>query len=205
MFEVKVDGQQKDFKGLGGSNFGEVMDRLCQEIVTPNRVITAVKVNGEEITSEMQSKYCSLPTEQLKSIEMETATPEQLIRQNLLSAADYLTRLIPAAEEAAEMFRLGEEAGANELYAQCVEGFRWLVRLLGGSDRLQQLRGAESLLGDHLSPVPQITDEMFQAQKGQDWVMLADLLEYELIPLLKQWQEAIPPAIQQTEEKQECK
>jgi len=32
-----------------------------------------------------------------------------------------------------------------------------------------------------------VIDQMLKVQEDEDWVMLADLLEYELIPLLKEW------------------
>ena len=34
-------------------------------------------------------------------------------------------------------------------------------------------------------------DQMLKVQEDEDWVMLADLLEYELIPLLKEWNEIL--------------
>ena len=33
--------------------------------------------------------------------------------------------------------------------------------------------------------------QMLEANKNQDWVLLADLLEYEMIPFYKVWQEVL--------------
>ncbi len=37
-----------------------------------------------------------------------------------------------------------------------------------------------------------ITADMHSAQIDQDWVMLSDLLEYELIPIIENWINIIP-------------
>ena len=39
--------------------------------------------------------------------------------------------------------------------------------------------------------------EILKAQHGKDWIAVADLLEYKLIPLLKQWNEFIPQTIEE--------
>jgi len=33
---------------------------------------------------------------------------------------------------------------------------------------------------------------MLHVQEEEDWIMLADLLEYELIPLLEEWKSILP-------------
>ena len=36
-----------------------------------------------------------------------------------------------------------------------------------------------------------VLDGLFDAQTDQDWVLLADMLEYELIPALEEWEQII--------------
>jgi hypothetical protein len=36
-----------------------------------------------------------------------------------------------------------------------------------------------------------ILDNLYRAQKDEDWVLLTDLLEYELSPVLKEWAQLI--------------
>ena len=34
--------------------------------------------------------------------------------------------------------------------------------------------------------------EMWNAQQEEDWIMLSDLLEYELLPMMEGWKEILP-------------
>jgi hypothetical protein len=40
---------------------------------------------------------------------------------------------------------------------------------------------------DEVQKLSNLMDQMIKVQENEDWVMLADLLEYELISLLKGW------------------
>jgi hypothetical protein len=44
---------------------------------------------------------------------------------------------------------------------------------------------------DEVQKLSGVIDQMLKVQEDEDWVMLADLLEYELIPLLKGWNEIL--------------
>jgi proline dehydrogenase len=121
----------------------------------------------------------------------------ELAYQSLWSAINYLERLNPAMEKAAELFRMGDEKKANEHYAQCIEGLQWFIHMVEGAKQLLQVSYKEpenlvSQLPPLTSKLNVIVDEMFSAQTDKDWIMLADLLEYELVPLLKRWEEFFP-------------
>jgi hypothetical protein len=36
------------------------------------------------------------------------------------------------------------------------------------------------------------TQQMVDANKNQDWVLLADLLEYEILPYYQEWSDLLP-------------
>jgi hypothetical protein len=75
------------------------------------------------------------------------------------------------AQEAAQAFQLGMEAQGN---------FQ-LVRLI---DRLAEELGSP-LFAPQLPRVEELLKNMFEAQSRGDFLYLADLLSYELIPLLR--------------------
>lgn len=217
MFQLKIDGQQSQVKleVSGLSDFGEVMEKLSREILASKSVITQVRLNGKELPAEVQGEYYPLPLEEIETIEIETAHPRHLAYQNLLSATGYLELLSFGLEKVAGLLRAGEDAEANTLYAQCLEGLRWLVRIIDGTRQLLHLFPAEpvperrpsddegksrdisgcgegekgfcSRLASLASQLHGMADEILLAQFDKDWIMLADLLEYQLAPLLKEF------------------
>jgi len=124
---------------------------------------------------------------------------KELVLEGLQHLEEYLKELIPALQASAGRFRTGDEAGANQIYAQCVEGLQMVTDLVG-KVREAQAQGAVSQKSLFLAHRDQrlldLLREMFHAQSEQDWVFLADLMEYELVPVLKEIQEELPGARQ---------
>ena len=87
----------------------------------------------------------------------------------------------------ARLFREGKESDALELLQDLLDVVRDFLamvgdlreRYLGGSNEEFQTKTVE--LSDLLS-------EMSDILESEDWILLADLLEYEFAPLCEDWQ-----------------
>lgn len=104
--------------------------------------------------------------------------------ETLESAYDYIRRLCQGIEENIELYRSGRETEANEMFIQVVDGFTWVV------DALALTRDAQADAID-FSNTKEICGEMIEALENKDTVLIADMLEYEVLPLLDNWHEAI--------------
>ncbi|WP_417762013.1 hypothetical protein [Shewanella sp.] len=69
--------------------------------------------------------------------------------------------------ETATTFRLGREAAASVLFAQCIDKLQIA---------LQQPKLAQQLMV--------VIPQLLEAQESRNWLGLADTLEYEVLPLL---------------------
>jgi hypothetical protein len=45
---------------------------------------------------------------------------------------------------------------------------------------------------DRRASLVDLTQQMVDANKNQDWVLLADLLEYEILPYYQEWSSLLP-------------
>jgi hypothetical protein len=45
---------------------------------------------------------------------------------------------------------------------------------------------------DRRTSLVDFTQQMVDANKNQDWVLLADLLEYEILPYYQEWSNLLP-------------
>src|SRR4029453_18644535 len=106
----------------------------------------------------------------------------------------YLGRVETISPDLASTFRAAPGPHAFEQLKQFYDGFYWLNLLL---DRLQTtfqltLESVEvegvSVRNHHLNLVS-ILKELIGAQERQDFVLLADLLEYEIQPLIPLWRD----------------
>ncbi|MBU1652852.1 hypothetical protein KKA00_11570, partial [bacterium] len=136
--------------------------------------------------------------------------PRLLARSTLFSVADFLEQLLKELQSTSDLFRLSRGERSNESYLRSIDGLQVFMhtmetcrRLLGLSYELVTVPAADGLtektIAESRRALFAVLDNMIDAQSDQDWVLLADLLEYELIPALHDWRQIIPEILKLTQ------
>lgn len=197
MFTLSINGTAENLPLKGEKTFGEVMERLSQDISGKGQVITVIVMNDQQLTEGRQYDYRNFPLESVETLALETTDPSRLALDALDSSKDHISMLKQNSLRTAELFRLGDDLEANENYSRLVEGLRWLIKGLTAMTGMLGIEDNEMILegrtigyyrDELLMPV---FDGMYDAQKREDWIELADLLEYELSPALEKWDKLI--------------
>jgi hypothetical protein len=175
----------------------EALVELNDRFVPPGQQLFQVRVNGEFFSERYprESKYMEL--KEIIQLDLKTIPDEDMARVILGEAVQQAGILCQALEESARLFRVSSENEANHYFAQVLEALRWL--LLTGDNACQVLhvdlsqalsfgRGRSTTL---LRSLQSLLDEMLEISEEQDYVLLADLMEYELLPLVREWQEIL--------------
>ncbi|WP_052263248.1 hypothetical protein [Geobacter pickeringii] len=125
--------------------------------------------------------------------------PEQgeataLIAEVLTDGNAHAAEMQRHALETAAAFRAGGERRALGHYIELLGGFDLLVKTLDGAGRALGVDFAATVVGDttlarFVEDLNALLTESMKAQERKDWVLLADLLEYELAPHLEAWQQ----------------
>ena len=155
---------------------------------TPGSYIRRIWLDQQEFPSDDRETLQKKPAD-INSLEVELADLKDLVATNLSNALDYLEKLIPGFDQAADLFRTGNEQEANKYYIQILDGMDWFSEVVNvvmssegeGQEPENSLRIRQAKLTDLMS-------QMLEANKNQDWVLLADILEYEMTPFYKEWQ-----------------
>ena len=95
---------------------------------------------------------------------------------------------------------------ANKHYLQCVEGLTWFQEVVDNISKLlnqefEKLDIGSKSFGELQNQILSITKEISDSQTKKDWVMLADILEYELNPYLEEWQSILPLFVRAVQKK----
>ena len=88
--------------------------------------------------------------------------------------------------------RVGEVKEGNDLLLEILDDFGQLISFLEDVTRCQDLsdvlrRQAEETISTESNETVGILQMAYEAQENQDWVYLADILEYELSEKLESW------------------
>ena len=178
-----VEQKESEFKG---ETLEAILDTMVKN--TPGSYIRRIWLDQQEFPSDDRETLQKKPAN-INSLEVELADLKDLVATNLSNALDYLEKLIPGFDQAADLFRTGNEQEANKYYIQILDGMDWFSEVVNvvmssegeGQEPENSLRIRQAKLTDLMS-------QMLEANKNQDWVLLADILEYEMIPFYKEWQ-----------------
>jgi hypothetical protein len=102
-----------------------------------------------------------------------------------------------AIGKSARLFRVTAEDEANHYFAQVIEALRWL--LMTGETACQVLevdlgKAVSRQAGQSSSFFQNLQDllgEMVEISENEDYILLADLMEYELLPTVREWQQIL--------------
>jgi signal transduction histidine kinase len=180
---------QKQFDGC--RNLQDVIARLEADFSTRGEVICEIRVNGLVLHESDESKYSQSQMEEISTLAIASERPDDLIRDALVSALDYLSRVRKACETVSELFRGTDIHKAQTRFAEVIDTCQWMV------DTITSLRGAAEGTGNPITVkdrwvdaenrFSEVVTDILGAYQKHDHVLTADLLEYELNNVLEYW------------------
>ena len=191
--KVSINGVAQEESDFEGETVSAILDAMVQQ--TPDSYIRRIWLDDQEFPSDDREALQKKPSD-IDSLEVELANLKDLVATNLANALNYLKKLIPGFEQAADLFRAGSEQEANKYYLQILDGIDWFSQVVSvimspdeGETELpdtddESLEVRQKKLTDLMS-------QMLEANQNQDWVLLADILEYEMVPFYKDWEKIL--------------
>ena len=192
--KLLINGKEEIF-----SHEGETLDDLLifmeREHLAKGNVVRSIKLDGQESSLD-SSEVRKIPLSGIGTLEVEISTMLDIVNKNLDNAEDYIKRLIPGIEKSVKLFRTGNEQEANKFFINIIDGVDWLSQVL---DMILTAKGISpdtvfdgKSIQDRRASLIDFTKQMLDANKNQDWVLLADLLEYEILPYYQEWSNLLP-------------
>lgn len=173
----------------------EIINRVESEFALKGEVICEIHVNGMMLSEEDEAKFAESPRAEIRDLTIRSNQPGLLIAQALDSAVAFIPQLSESCLKAAEAFRGHDLQAAQRSFNETLEGCTWLV------ETLTHIRGASSGVGRPIASadrwfeaektINRVVREVSAAYTEKDYVLVADLLEYEVTAALEIWIDAI--------------
>jgi hypothetical protein len=186
--KISINGVETQEATFQGETLAEVLHAILNS--RRDSYIRRVWMDGQEASSNTQDTL-KTSTASVELLELELALLQDLVVTNLTNAKEYLEKLIPGFQKAADLFRMGNEQEANQYYLQILDGVDWFSQVILTIVNAQENIFEAQSLEERQKKLTDLMGQMLEANKNQDWVLLADLLEYEMIPFYKVWQEVL--------------
>ncbi len=193
---IKLNEENVQWDPKGQNQLGDLLEEFVNKRFFRDEFIATIRINGEEVPEDVLPTMKAKPMSEVNSIEITTDTFRNVSIRALDSMDEYVEGLVALVEQSADKFRTEDETSANKNFINCVEGLQTFVgiidkvKTINGLD-FEAMRYEDNALATKEQELLQVLNTLFETQKRRDWIALADILEYELAPLVGEWKEIL--------------
>lgn len=117
-----------------------------------------------------------------------TASAEKLILEAIDSGREYLPRLYSGLDKVVGLLRAGYEGEAIQIFNEALDGIEWMASLTQALLQINIDGKSELLSSDWYKKAESLKNnlqELTEAWANSDFVLIGDLIEYEILPYIK--------------------
>ena len=191
------------------TSFDQKLKYVEDRYLESTAIIREVRVDGRSLLPEsFRGGDGSLDlSDDAEKIEIITGTLAEIAVESMAGAQEYLVQIENAAPALAVKFQdFPEPEDFGNLGSLC-EGFYFLSMLLdklaGGYQlKLDEVTVRGISISEHLLKFAEIVKQLNDAQEKQEYLLIADTIEYEILPIVPVWKaifEAVSKKISQAQ------
>jgi len=187
---ISVDGRSTGMEVKQFQNLEEILATIVDEGELEGRVVTDVFVNNEHFSEIYPHQAEDIDAADIESVEIKSV-PRTAMALDITVELDKVVRLMEhGARRVAELFRQADDAEALEVYQDLIDVTRDFLNMIGVLRQDVQLADDKAFEAAS-EEVSNLFSEMTEVLENEDWILLADLLEYEFIPAMNRWKTVI--------------
>lgn len=187
---ISVDGRATGMDIKQFHNLEEILVSVMDGGELDGRVVTDVYVNDESFSEIYPHQAEDIEVSEIKSVVIKSV-PVVTMARDIAGELDKVVRLLDhGARRVAGLFRQAEDAEALEVYQDLLDVTRDFLNMIGVL-RDECAGEANCSLSGPTEEISSLFSEMMEVLENEDWILLADLLEYEFIPAMGRWKNVI--------------
>lgn len=172
--------------------WGELLGRLDRDLTGSGRIVTEVRLDRVEEPAFRDPVLAGRELSAISHIGIRTGTPDALMRSCLEEAIVGIDALSDATIRIGDGFRRGDLECANRDLAELARGIATLVTIVGAAGLAMRTRSmdvgeAATEIPDAVNELDRFLQDLIVAQRDQDWITVADVLQYDFEPALRRW------------------
>jgi len=180
----------------GLSSFDQFLKHVEDKCLKSTDIIRIINVDDRSFTMESlesDNEYLGL-TGDWEKVEIITGTLAEIAEESLTGAQEYLVKIENAAPALALKFQdFPESEDFSNLGSLC-EGFYFLSILLdklssGYQLALNEITVRGFSIQEHMLKFAAIVKQLNEAQEKQEYLLIADTIEYEILPIVPVWKD----------------
>jgi hypothetical protein len=187
---IVIDGKQTGLEINNFTNLEELLVTVVEDGYMQNRMVTDVYVNKESFSEIYPHQAEDIPTGEIDSVEI-VSVPVPEMAVNITRELYKVVRLMSeGGRSVADLFRQADDAEALELYQDLLDVTRDFLGMIGVLRDEFSLRD-NAAFNANIEELSNLFSEMVEVTENEDWILLADLLEYEFLPAVNRWKKVV--------------
>ncbi|GGL54500.1 hypothetical protein [Sporolactobacillus putidus] len=167
----------------------QVVDSI-NNLLNQDNYYSHMIADGVEIYDDCAT-YLAGHLADIQTLEVKTKTLMEFIHDNLLLAKDYLDRAIPRVIHLTDRFYKNPSKEDWLAFEELLDGVQWLEKMLTAIDRTNKHPENWGQYTAIFSSLQKVLKNVEEALQSGDTVLIADLVLYEIEPLLKRLSDEI--------------
>lgn len=187
---IVIDGHKSEVAPNDFENLEQILEKLMEDDALQDRVVTDVLLNGQPFSEIYPHQAEDIESSEIDKVEIVSVPVAEMAVDITQELHKVVTLMGKGGREVAELFRQADDAEALETYQDLLDVVRSFLGMIGTLREEFGLRTNEDFVtaGKELSA---LFTEMTEVLANEDWVLLADLLEYEFLPAVAKWEGVI--------------
>ncbi len=187
---IIIDGRQSELPIENFANLEEILVSLTKNCSDEQRIITDVFLNDEHFSEIYPHQAEDIEQAEIKRVEI-CSMPLGEMALNISEELLTVTRMMSGgSRQVAHLFRQGDDNEALELFQDLLDVTRDFMSMVGVL-RSEFVDVSDAAFIALVERVSALLGEMSEVLENEDWIMLADLLEFEFHPVCEEWHGSI--------------
>ncbi len=187
---IIIDGRTTGLKVNNFGNLEELLVKVMEDGSLDNRVVTDVIVDNENFSEIYPHQAEDIISSSFGKVEI-ISMPMHDMAVNITRELYKVIRLMhEGGKHVAELFRQADDSEALEVYQDLLDVTRDFLAMIGVLRNEFSLRN-HAEFNEAVEEISSLFSEMSEVMENEDWILLADILEYEFVPTTAKWKKVI--------------
>jgi len=187
---ISVDGRSTGMEIKQFQNLEEILLRIMETDELEGRVVTDVFVNNECFSEIYPHQAEDIEVDEIESVEVRSMPVVDMALEITREMGKVVQLMDHGARRVAELFRQADDAEALEVYQDLMDVTRDFLNMIGVL-RGEAINNSDVAFNKAADEISSLFSEMLEVLENEDWILLADLLEYEFVPAMTRFKGVI--------------
>ncbi len=166
----------------------DVVHHLEEDAKNLGKVVCTITLNGRKLNEDDEIKFAGTSVTGIESLSVELEETRKLVADTLITLRDGLVAMQNRALSVADMVRVDPAGPAHQGFSSLMEEARYLTEALRAlRHRMVETDQQARLWRAAEAKSQAVIRELIKAFQAQDFVLVGDVLEYEMFNLMESW------------------